>query len=149
LINFSGCILDVFPREKVGNDVRFALAAAEVAPDLAHQLRLVARALTTQGIAFDILIEQFIRVELRAIAGQEDQPNPGFIFLDPVFNPAGAMHRVTVNNEIEPARTLAEQTPEKFQENLGRKGFFEDHKVQAPLVGNGGNHIAAKALAGG
>ena len=46
----------------VGNDVRFELAASEVAPDLAHQLCLIARPLTAQGVAFDILVEQFIRV---------------------------------------------------------------------------------------
>jgi len=45
------------PLEIVGNDIRFALTTPEVAPDLAHQLRLVAGALTTQGIAFDSLIE--------------------------------------------------------------------------------------------
>ncbi len=38
--------------------IRFALATPEVASDLAHQLRLISRALPTQGIAFDILIEQ-------------------------------------------------------------------------------------------
>jgi len=58
--------------EIVGDDVRFALAAAEVAPQPTHQLRLTAGALTTQGIAFDILIEQFVRIELRTIAGKEN-----------------------------------------------------------------------------
>ena len=62
----------MFLPEIVGDYVRFALAASEVAPDLAHQLRLFTRALPTQGIAFDILIEQFVRVDLRTIAGKEN-----------------------------------------------------------------------------
>ena len=115
--------------EKVGNGVWFTLATAEVAPDLAHQFCLVTGALTTQGIAFDILIEQFIRVELRAIAGKEDQTNPRLIFLDPVLHTAGAMHGVTVNNEIDPAITLAEQAPEKLQEHLGSEALLEHHEV--------------------
>ena len=104
----------MFPVEIVGDDVRFALAAPKVAPDLAHQLRLVAGALPAQGIALDILVQQFIRVELRAVTGEKNQANPRFIFLDPVLHPEGAMHRMTVNNEIDPASTLAEQAPEKF-----------------------------------
>ena len=46
--------MDVFPLKIVGDYVRCTLATPEVAPDLAHQLRLITRALTTQGIAFDI-----------------------------------------------------------------------------------------------
>jgi hypothetical protein len=62
----------MFPLEIVGDYVGFALAAPEVTPDPAHQLRLISRALTTHGIAFDILIEQFIRVDLRTIAGKKN-----------------------------------------------------------------------------
>ena len=64
--------MDVFALEIVGDYVRLALATAEVAPDFAHQLRLITGALTTHGIAFDILIEQFIRVDLRTIAGKKN-----------------------------------------------------------------------------
>ena len=119
----------MFPLEIVGDDVRFALAAPKVAPDLAHQLRLIAGALTPQGIAFNILVEQLVRVKLRTIAGEKNKPNPLFIFFDPVLHPAGAMHGVTVNNEIDPAITLAEQAPEKLQEHLGSEAFLEHHKV--------------------
>ena len=58
--------------EIVGNYVRFALATTEVAPDFAHYLRLIPRTLPAQSIAFDILIEQFIRVDLRTIAGEKN-----------------------------------------------------------------------------
>jgi len=51
----------MFTQEKVCDDVRFTLAATEIAPCLAQQLRLILGALTTHRIAFDILIEQFIR----------------------------------------------------------------------------------------
>ena len=104
----------MFSLEIVGDDVRFALAAPEVAPDLAQQLYLITRALPPQSIAFDILIEQFVRVDLRTIAGKEKYPNPLFVFLNPVFHPTGAMDRVTVDDEIDPAITLTEQTPEKL-----------------------------------
>lgn len=57
----------MFPQKIVGDYVRYTLAAPEVAPDLAHQLRLIAGTLMTQGIVLDILIEQFLRVELRTI----------------------------------------------------------------------------------
>ena len=60
----------MFTLEIVGDYIRFALATPEVTPDLAHQLHLVTRALAAQAIAFDILIEQFVRVDLRAIAGE-------------------------------------------------------------------------------
>ncbi|MBW1953369.1 MAG: hypothetical protein JRI50_10605 [Deltaproteobacteria bacterium] len=53
----------------MGDDVRFTLATTAVPSQLAHQLRLIAGALTTRGIALDILIEQFVRDELRTITG--------------------------------------------------------------------------------
>jgi hypothetical protein len=55
----------VFPLELVGNYIRFALATAEVASDFAHELHWITSALTFQGIAFDISIKQFPRVDLR------------------------------------------------------------------------------------
>ena len=58
--------------EILGDYVGFALATAEVAPDLAYELRLILWPLSPQCITFDLLIEQFIRVDLRAIAGKED-----------------------------------------------------------------------------
>ena len=129
MINISCCVLNVFTQEIIGDDVRLALAAPEVAPDLAQQLRLIIGALTTQGIAFDILVEQLIRVKLRTIAGKENEPNPRLIFLHPVFHLERAVHRVTVDNEIYAAIILPEQAPKKFQENLGSKALFEHHKV--------------------
>jgi len=108
LINFSCCIPDMFSLEIVGDDVRFALAAPEVAPDLAHQLRLIARALPSKGIAFDVLIELFVRIDLRTIAGEKKYPNPLFVFFYPVFHLMGTVDRVAVDNEIYPAITLTE-----------------------------------------
>ena len=119
----------MFPLKIVGDDVRFALAAPEVASDFAHQLCVITRPLTAQSIAFDILVEQFIRVQLRTITGQEDQPNPLLIVLDPVFHLVRAVDRVTVNNEIDSAITLAEQAPEKLQENLGSEALLEHHEI--------------------
>jgi len=37
----------------------------QVAPELAHKLRLIIGAFPTQGIIFDILVEQLVRVDLR------------------------------------------------------------------------------------
>jgi hypothetical protein len=62
----------MFALEIIGDYVWFALATPEVTPDLADQLRLITRALPTQGIAFDILIEQFIRIDLWTIAGEKN-----------------------------------------------------------------------------
>jgi hypothetical protein len=72
LINFLRCILDVLSLEIIGDYVRFALATSEVAPDLAHELRLIPRALPPQSIAFDTLVEQFVRVDLRTIVGEKN-----------------------------------------------------------------------------
>lgn len=106
-----------------------ALAAQEVAFDLVHQLRLVPGDLTPQGIAFDVLSEQLVWVELRTIAGEKNEPNPPFIFLDPVLQPVGARYWVTVNNELDAAMTLAEQAPEKLQKNLGGEALLKDPEV--------------------
>jgi hypothetical protein len=41
----------------------------------------------------------------------------------------GAMDRVTVDDEIYPAITLTQETPEKLYKNWGSKALFENHEV--------------------
>jgi len=51
------------------------------------------------------------------------------MFFDPSFNLVGAMERVPVNNEIDPAIILTQKSAEKLYENWGSKALFENHEV--------------------
>ena len=59
--------------EEVAYDLRLPLTSAQVAANAGHQLGAVAGAAFPQTIGLDVLVQQLIRVEFRAIAWQPDQ----------------------------------------------------------------------------
>ena len=100
-------------------------------PKTAFRLRfvLLVGAIFSDGIALHVLVEQFIRVQLRAIAGKKEKPNLIGPLFQPLFHFFGPMHRMVVHNEKDLGLALAHQPVEKFQENLGDEPAFEDHEV--------------------
>ena len=48
------------------------LGTPKVAPNVFHQLRLVAGTLSPNGIGFDVLIKQFVRIEIGTVSRQEE-----------------------------------------------------------------------------
>ena len=59
--------------EQVPHDFRLLLSAAQVAADPGHQFSAIGRATLAEAIGFDVLVEKFIGVELRAVTRQSDQ----------------------------------------------------------------------------
>jgi hypothetical protein len=94
--------LDVFPQEIVGDYVRFALPAPEVAPDLAHQLRLITRTLKPQAITFDI-----------APFNQECHRAPG-----PEVKRQFALFRIMINDLLGNSYSLPRQELSSFRTAL-------------------------------
>ena len=52
--------------EEISYDVRLPLPAAQVTANASHQFGAVAGATFSEPIGLDVLVEQFIRIELRA-----------------------------------------------------------------------------------
>ena len=71
----------------------------------------------------------------------------GMLF-NPSLYPYCVMDRVTIDNEECLALSLAQETSEKLQEDIGVKAIFEYHEVEPSPVSDSRNHIAAKTLPG-
>ena len=75
----SGGIADVLLLKEISDDLWLPLPAAQVAADTRHHLGAVARAALPQSIGLDVLVEELVRIELRAIAGRTNQAQPRVI----------------------------------------------------------------------
>jgi hypothetical protein len=92
------------------------------------------RSLFTHGIAFDIMVEQFVRIKFGAVTREKDEMDFLSIRLHPFLYSLGTMHGMTIDNKVDLTGILAHQAPEKFQENFCIETFLEHHEIQTPLV---------------
>ena len=70
------------------------------------------------------------------------------VLFNPLFYLYRMMDRVTIDNEEYLALNLAQETPEKPQEDFGVEAVFEHHEIEPSLISDSRNHIAAKTLPG-
>ena len=85
---------------------RLLLAPMQMAADGGDHLGSVGWPALAQGVGLDVLVEQFIGVELWAVAGQDDQAQSFRVGSHKALGKTGAMHRMAVHNQIQPARRL-------------------------------------------
>jgi len=123
------------------------LSASQIRPHSAHHFRLILWALLTHRIGLDILVQKLVRIQLRAVAGQVEQPNlfPALVY--PMLGASGPMHRMAIHNQKHLPRILLDQPAKKLDHYLRRESLFEYHKGQSAPVGNRRYHVAAKPLA--
>ena len=62
----------------------------EIRPDVGEQFRLVGRALTPDGVRLHVVVEELVGVQVRAVAGQVDEPDLCWVGVDPLRHPPGA-----------------------------------------------------------
>ena len=98
----------MFLLEEIANDLRLSLAAMQVAAHIGHHLSTVGRAAFPQRIGFDILNEQFIGIEFRAVARQTDQAKLLVVGLEETFGNDRAVHGMTIDDQVYLARRLPE-----------------------------------------
>ena len=137
----------MLPVEILLNNRGPSLAAPQVAPDIFDQLGLVLCPASADGVALDVLIQKFVRIQFRAVARQEKQSNGLLPFFDPIKNCSGSMYWVPVNDQEYRGFILSDQAAHEIDKHLGVEASFENHKVQVSQIGNRRNHVAAKALA--
>ena len=116
------------------DDVRLPLAAAEIASGAGDQFRLGSCPFPADSITFDVLVQQFVRVQFRAVARKVEQGDLTGMLSKPVLYLGPVMHRVAINNEKYVALNLAEQTSQELQEHIGVEAVFEHHEVEPSLI---------------
>lgn len=136
-------------RMEVAPDLlRSVLGAPEEAADVADQLPLGPWALTPHGVGLDVLVEEFVRVELGAVAGQEVEPDPSRPAPHPACHGLGDMHGVPIHDHEDLPVSLAHEPVQEADEHPRGEAAPEDHKRQLAPVGDRRKHVATEPLAG-
>lgn len=120
--------------KQVADHMRLLLSAVEMTTHTGHHLRLVGRSALAQGIGLDVLIEQLVRVQLRAVARQPDQTQAFGICGDKRPRGCRPMHRVSIDDQADPARDLPEHAPHELDKHRIAELALEHHERQAPRL---------------
>jgi len=122
------------------------LATVQIRPNMPHHLLLIMGATPTYGVAFHIVVQILIRIQIRAVARQIKHPYSILMLLEPLLHLGRDMDRMLVNDQKDMTRDLTDQSSQEFLKHLTVKPMFKNHKVQAPPVGNRRNHIASETF---
>jgi len=84
------------------DDIGLALATTEEAPHGRNQFRQGSGASTANGIAFHVLVEHLIGVEVGAVAGQAEQFDPLGVCAHPSLDACGPVNRMLKFDTLPP-----------------------------------------------
>lgn len=98
--SFSCRIADVFFTKEVFDHLWLLLSTVQMTAHGGDHLRLVPRAALAQGIGLHILVEQLVRVQLRAIPGHHNQPQPLVVLRDKLCGLAGSVYWMAIYDQI-------------------------------------------------
>src|SRR3989304_4748777 len=88
---------------KVGtDDVGAALRRAQIGSDAPDQFGLVDRSASADGVGLDVLIQEFVRIQLRAVARKEEHPNLRRTAREPAGYRSGPVARLTNHDQENP-----------------------------------------------
>jgi len=71
--------------EIISDNLRSVLSTSQIRPNLLHHFRLIIRTLPTHSIGLDVLIEKFVRIRLRTVPRQVEQPEVLSMPMNPAF----------------------------------------------------------------
>ena len=123
-----------------------ALGAPQVTPHVSHHVHFVARTPPSHRVGLDILIEQLVWVEIRAVARQKKEANLLPVACQPSLHTPGHMHWMLVDDEKNFAFRMTDQPLQEHNKYEGGELLVEDHEGQLSAVGDGGDQVAAEAL---
>ncbi len=120
LIDSCCRVLDRFSLEITPDQVGLFLTAEQIPTNVSKHLRHIPGSKPSRCVGFHILIQQFIRVQIGAVAGEKDQPDLIGPRLHPLLHLPRLVHRVLVHDEVELASRMPHQAAHKRTEHLLR-----------------------------
>ena len=123
------------------------LRAAQVTPNIRHQIGLVNGSPPPYRIGLYILVQQLVGIQLRAVRWKKIHLQILFLLFEPARRFARLVHRVLVYNQNHLSADLAPQTLQKPEEHPRGEPLLEYHEIKPSPVGDGRDHITAKAPA--
>lgn len=140
-----GSVTHLRPAEIASHFVWSVLGTPKEPSDVAYHFPLIPRTLPPYRVGLDVLVEQFVRVELRTVSGQEVNSElsvPSY----PLYRFLRNMNGVPVDDQKDPARVLPDKTFQEIEKQRRRKSSLEDSEGQCATIGNRRNHVAAKSF---
>lgn len=122
------------------------LATAQVATHGAQEFAPGVRTASIY-VALDVVIQEFVRIELGTVTGKEVEGNPAFRPGKPGLAHTRLMHRMAVDDQEHRTSELSLQSGEELSEHPRREAGQEHPEQQLTLVGQGRDLVAAKVLA--
>src|SRR5258707_5280712 len=144
-----GSVLDVAFQKIVLHQLGPGLRDAKKRANVVDHFMDVQGTNTTQGVRLHVLVQQFIRVQLRAVGGQKENSDLCSMLIEPALYRSSFMDGVTVGNQKYFSLGLSRQpqlTTTKLPEASCRETLTKNHEGQPPSIGDGRDHVAAKAL---
>src|ERR1700687_4902201 len=130
--------------EVAADRVGLKLFAVHEAAHVGHQIEEVSRGLAADGVGLDVLVQQLVGIELRAVARKKEDAQATLVLREPRLGNPRPVDRVPVQDEEDLPPDLAHQPFQKLEEHRCPELFFKDHEVQPPSVRDSGDHVAAK-----
>src|SRR5579863_5709748 len=135
--------------KQVSDDLRLLLPSMQMAAYASHEFCPVGRPALAEPVGLDVLVQQLVGIQLRAVARHPYEPQSRLVLVYKALGLAGFVHRVPVHDQIDPAVELLEQPLHELHKDGRFELALEYHEGQGSLVGNRGDHVAAKAAPGG
>ena len=129
------CITYMFFVKIPLDDPRLTLTTPKKASHIRNELLLIVSTLTSHGIALYVLIEHLVRIQLRTVSREEEQPHLFPLSGSPRLHLGTPVDRMTIEDQKHHALALADQPLEEIDQHFGREAFLKDHEVELPSVG--------------
>ena len=125
----------------------FALNSADVASDDAAHVPAVDGSLAADGVGLHVLVEELVRVQLRALGREKERLGLRRVSFEPALRPRGLVDRVPVDDDEDLSSCVSYQASEELPEYGRVELLIEEHEDELLPVRDRRDHVAPKALA--
>ncbi len=135
--------------EQVPEELRLRLSVGQVAADPGHKFSAIGGATFVEAIGFDVLVEEFIGVELLVVTRQPVEVRLGLVGGDEIAGHDRTMHRAAIHDQMQLPCRLREQATRELHEQSAIELAVEYHQRKMATVCDRRDNVAAKAQHGG
>ena len=143
-----GRILHAGRPEVTLDDHRLPLGAPEVGAHGSKHLLVVPRPAPPERVRLHVVVQELVRVEIRAVTREEEQPEPVGPLRHPPRHLGGPVDRVAIDNEEHEARGVPEEPAEEAEEHLPVERAPEHHEGEFAPIRDRREDVAPEPLAG-
>jgi len=132
--------------EVVPHDLGLSLTTAKVAGYVFPHRYDIRRPAAAHGVAFNVLVQKLVRVQVWPVARKIEQPYPTSFRFQPLLHRSRPVDGMTIHDKIDPAPHLPLQPSHEIDEHPGPKPLIQNHEIELAPVGDRRYHAAAEPL---